>query len=153
MQRDLEQQRPPFPLDAVSGPSFPLTVKVLATALMAALVVAGTDALAGEMPVPFRSFDVVEWGFLTAIVAVIGASYWGILTSRTRCDGISIEQTWLWRKKVDIADITQLKLVGLAGMDWLIVPRLVVRTGYGLTTFQAADPAVLARFRLLAHGG
>jgi hypothetical protein len=74
------------------------------------------------------------------------------MTSQTRFDGESIEQTWLWRKKVMLAEISQLKLIRVRGLEWLIVPRLVVRTGFGLTTFHAGDPAVLARFKLLAHG-
>lgn len=94
-----------------------------------------------------------EWGFLVAVAAVVGSGYWGILTSRTSCDGQCIEQTWLWRKKVNIADITQVKLISVPGLSWLVVPRLVVRAGYGLTTFHAGDPAVHARFRLLARGG
>ena len=90
--------------------------------------------------------------FLLAVLVVIGTGYWGILTSRTRFDGQSIEQSWLWRKRVELAEITQVKLIRVPGMAWLIVPRLVVRTSFGLTTFHAGDAAVLEQFRRLAHG-
>ena len=74
------------------------------------------------------------------------------MNGRTSCDGLAIEQTWLWRKKVRLADITQIKLISVPGLNWLVVPRLVVRTGFGLTTFHAGDPAVYSRFKLLAYG-
>ena len=135
---------------AVAGPAFPIVVKLLASALMLALVGSGTAALhdhRSETPLTLSGI-----GFLLAVAAVIGSGYWGILTSRTRVDGESIEQTWLWRKRVRLAEITQLKLLSIPGLGWLIVPRLIVRTGFGLTTFHAGNPAVLACFRRLAYG-
>ncbi len=150
LQRDHPRTGPPF--DLVSGPSFPLHIKVLATVLMVALVVFGTLAFVGQVQSQARTVAAGEWGFLLAVAAVIGSGYWGILTSRTSCDAECIEQTWLWRKKVNIADISQVKLIDLRGLSWLVVPRLVVRAGFGLTTFHAGDAAVRERFRLLAHG-
>jgi hypothetical protein len=89
-------------------------------------------------------------GLATLLVA---AGYWGILTSRTRIDGLSIRQTWIWPKQVALAELTQVKLIQVPGLSWLIAPRLVVRTGgLMLTTFHAADPSVLAAFRRLAYG-
>lgn len=151
-QRELQQQIGAG-FEAVSGPSFPRAVKGLATGLVVALLVFAAMALTGPAGEAARPLAAGDIGFVVAAALVIGSGYWGILTSRTSIDGQHIEQTWLWHKKVAIADITQVKLVRLPGLDWLVVPRLVVRTGYGLTTFQTGDPAVLARFRLLAHGG
>ena len=150
-QRELQQQVGTA-VEAVSGPSFPVAVKALATILVVALVAFGSTTLISPVGEATRSLTARDIGFLAALALVIGSGYWGILTSRTSIDGEHIEQTWLWHKTVDIADITQLKLVRVPGLDWLVVPRLVVRTGFGLTTFQAGDPAVLSRFRLLAHG-
>lgn len=142
----------PDVLTPVSGPSFTWLSKLLATALVVALLV-GAGMLSIRQPDSLQeSLGAQEWGFLLAVAGVIGSGYWGILTSRTCCDGLSIEQTWLWRKQVRIADITQVKLISVPGLEWLVVPRLVVRTGFGLTTFHAGDPLVLARFKLLAHG-
>lgn len=151
-QRDL-QQLAGTAFEAVSGPSFPIAVKVLSSMLVFAVVAFGLMMLFSPAEAPTRPLVAGDIGFLAALAFVIGSGYWGILTSRTSIDGEHIEQTWLWHKKVDIADITQVKLVRVPGLDWLVVPRLVVRTGYGLTTFQTGEPAVLARFRLLAHGG
>ncbi|GEM_PF-2761479 len=124
----------------------------MANALVLALIVFGSMTLTGASETQARALAASEWGLLAAVAAVIGSGYWGILTSRTCCDGECIEQSGLWRRKVRIADITQVKLIAVPGLSWLVVTRLVVRTGHGLTTFHAGDPAVLLRFRLLAHG-
>ena len=134
----------------VEGPSFPLTLKVLATALVAAVICfawLGWDAQVwGAMGWGGRGFAVVALG------VVIGG-YLGILTSRTSFDGQTIEQSWLWKKKVALPEITQLKLIHVRGLEWLVVPRLVVRRGaLGLMTFHVADPQVLKRLGILAYG-
>lgn len=139
-------------LTPVSGPSFPIVVKVLATAWMLGLLLFGVLALTGPSQAPAKALSSAEWGFLVAVGLVIASGYWGILTSHTSIGDQYIEQTWLWRKKVNIAEISQVKLISVRGLEWLMTPRLVVRTGFGLTTFHAADPTVLHRFRLLAHG-
>lgn len=135
----------------VEGPSFPPTVKGLATVLVVGLLVLGWQVV-GRRP-----WDHVEGPaglFLLAATAVIASGYWGILTSRTRIDGRCIRQSWLWPKEVALADITQVKLLEVAALSWLVVPRLVVRSGnMNLTTFHTADPQVLAALRLLAYGG
>ena len=113
----------------VSGPAFPVVVKVLATVLMVGLVVAGALAAIGGVSGP--PLAAAHWGFLAAVAAVVGTGYWGMMTSRTRFDGVSIEQTWIWNKKILVAEITQLKLVSVPGLNWLIVPRLMVRTRFG----------------------
>jgi len=142
-----------FALEAVSGPSFPVSVKIMASALMLALLVFGAMTGLGPTAAQVPALAAGEWVFLVAVAAVIGTGYWGIMTGRTSCDGQAIEQTWLWHKKVQLTDITQVKLISVAGLHWLVVPRLVVRTGFGLTTFHAGDAAVFSRFKLLAHGG
>lgn len=152
-QRDLQQQAGAA-FDAAQGPSFPIATRLLSTLLVVGLATMGAVTWFGaaQSEVLQEGLGAAQVGFLLAVLAVVGSGYWGILTSRTRIDGEQIEQSWLWRKKVRIAEITQLKLISVPGLDWLIVPRLVVRTGYGLTTFHTGDPAVLARFRMLAHG-
>lgn len=152
LQRDLQQQVAAR-LPVVSGPSYPRAVKLLAFVLTFSVAAAGVIAMTGEVASSFGAPGVAEWGFLVSVAAVIGAGCWGVLTSQTRCDHEWIEQTWLWRKRVPIADITQLKLIRIPGLYWLFVPRLVVRTSTGITTFQAASPQVVDRFRLLAYGG
>lgn len=135
---------------ACEGPSFPVASKWLATTLVAGLLV-WTARVADAL-----THAELGWGgiaFLAAVFVVIGASYWAMLSSRTSVDGTHIRQTWLWTKQVAIADITQIKLIHVPLLSWLIAPRMVVRAkGLGLFTFHAAGPDVLRVFGLLAHG-
>lgn len=136
---------------AVEGPSFPKTVKLLASAIVVGMV----GALGAAAPDALNSMrkDPGSGLFILSALGVVLAGYVGILKSRTRFDGVLIEQSWLWRKQVAVRDITQVKLIHLRWLSWIIVPRLLVRTGsVGLTTFHAADPQVLAAFRRLAYG-
>lgn len=140
---------PPNRPAAIAGPSFPPFVKALASLLVLALLVWGIGVVQQwQGPLPSAG----EAGFLAAVLAVVASGYWGILRSRTRIDGEAIEQSWLWRKRVPLAEITQVKLICVPGLAWLIVPRLVVRSGWGLTTFHAGDAALLSAFRRLALG-
>jgi len=137
--------------ERVEGPSFPLAVKVMATLLLLGLAVQGWQVIDRQ---PWRDLGWQAGSFLLAAGVVIVSGYWGILTSRTSIDGRCIRQTWLWPKEVVLADITQVKLLHVPGLSWLVVPRLVVRSGtMNLTTFHAADARVLAALRLLAYGG
>lgn len=134
----------------VEGPSFPVTIKVAATALVAALAYFAWHALDAAA---WSALDTGGRLFLFAASGVAASGWWGVLTSRTRFDGTQISQSWLWAKSVQLRDVTQVKLIHLRGLEWLVVPRLLVRAGgLGLTTFHASDPAVLAAFRRLAYG-
>lgn len=74
-----------------------------------------------------------------------------ILTSRTRIDDTHISQTGIWPRKVAIANISQLKMIHVPRLTWLIAPRLVVRTGLtGWYVFHAAEDPVIQRFWALS---
>ena len=140
---------PVLPL-RVEGPSFSTSLKVLATLAMLALAAGGWNVVAqgawGQMD---RSSQLV----IGAAMLVIAAAYGGILTSHTSIDGQRISQSGLWNKEVRLADLTQVKLIAVPGLAWLIAPRLVVRDGgLLLTTFHVADKRVLAAVRRLAYG-
>lgn len=132
------------------GPAFPLLVKVLAVAVVAATLGWGLRA-ADELAA-------VSWTFMAgsmlvlAIVMVLWCVWW-ILRSRTSIDATHIRQSWMWDKQVAIDDITQARLVGVPYLAWLIAPRLVVRAkGRGLFVFHAADPRVLGAMASLVLG-
>jgi hypothetical protein len=149
LQRQLQQQGDGAELPLAEGPAFPAPVKALATILVLTLALWGAMVLAD----PGASLpDREGWAFLCAACAVVAFGYGHILFSRTRFDGRGITQSGLWRKHVALSEITQLKLICVPGLTWLIVPRLVVRADFGLTNFCAGDPAVLAQFRRLAYG-
>lgn len=93
----------------------------------------------------------VAFGFLGGGTLIVLAGYYGMMVGRTRIDADTIRQRWLWTKRVDLAEVTHIKLVLIPKLSWLIVPRLIVRTkGWGVTTFQAADPRLIEAFYRLA---
>ena len=136
--------------DAAEGPAFPLTVKMLASLLIAALAFWGIRA--------FDQMTGARWStaaavFMGVTLCVIGLCYYWILRSRTAIDTDSIRQSWMWPKQVALADITQAKFIYVPYLQWLIAPRLMVRArGHGLFVFHAADPQVLQRFAHLSLG-
>jgi hypothetical protein len=74
------------------------------------------------------------------------------LCSRTKIDAVNIEQSWLWTKKVALAEISQAKFIYIPYLSWLIAPRLVVRASRGVYVFPAADRHVLEAFARLSLG-
>lgn len=136
----------------VEGPAFPVLLRVLASVLVLSLVVSGLSLL---LQGHGRGLSGEAWGLLVAALLVVGCGFWAILVSRTRIDGTHIRQRWLWRKEVALADITQLKLILVPGLSWLVVPRLLVRVrGMALpTTFQLGNAELVSACRKLAYGG
>lgn len=135
----------------VEGPAYPVVIKSFATVLVAALLERGWRML-GTMDWPALSTGAT--GLLVGGLLVVALGYWEILTSRTVVGAASIRRRSLWSHEVRFEDIAQVKLVRVPGLDWCVVPRLVVRTrGFGIVTFRAGDARVLEAFRRLAHGG
>jgi hypothetical protein len=59
----------------------------------------------------------------------------------------------LLRRSVAIEDIVQLKLLRLRGLEWIMTPRLVVRTrGSFSCSCHCADAGLLKAFEQLAYG-
>lgn len=136
--------------EPIEGPSFSFAMKMLASNLVGWLGLAAWRVIADGALSSWDDSTRIAMGMALIIVFV---SYIGILTSRTGIDGQTIHQRGLWSKEVRLADITQIKLIALPGLGWLIAPRLVVRAGgLTVTTFHAGDPRVLAAFRRLAYG-
>ena len=149
LNQDSAQEHSDQPL-ALEGASFSPVLKGLATVMVMALATGTWRAMSlGE----WKQLDSQSLGVVGFLALVILAGYWGIVTSRTHIDGLGLRQTWLWEKKVKLAEITQLKLIHVQGLSWLIAPRLVVRTqGIGVTTFHVADAKLLEACRKLAYG-
>ena len=149
---DEHVQNPPEPVLSlqIEGPSFSNSMKVLATLAMLALASGGWDLVAQGA---WGQMDGSSQLVVGAAMIVIAAAYGGMLTGRTSIDGQHLRQTGLWTKQVRLADLTQVKLIAVPGLAWLIAPRLVVRDGgLLLTTFHVADKQVLAAVRRLAYG-
>ena len=86
-------------------------------------------------------------GWPLAALAVMLYTWWQIITSRTTLTGVTLHQSWIWDKKVELRELAYAKLIRVPGLDWLIAPRLYVRTLLGkFAVFYAADAAMLAEF-------
>ncbi|MBI2771675.1 MAG: hypothetical protein HYX47_18765 [Burkholderiales bacterium] len=135
---------------SIEGPAFSPAFKLLASAL-----VFGTAGwfvqlwLAGK--VSGGAVSIFTW-FLAAMCMML-YTWWCIVRSVTRLDGQDLQQTWMWNKKMELRELAYGKLIRVRGFDWLIAPRLYVRTLMGkFAVFYATDPAMIAEFeRLVAE--
>jgi hypothetical protein len=142
---------PPFRFvpaaQGVSGPSFTRTFKALAT-----VVVFGTVGwfawlwLDGRIESGLNS--IATW--FAAGAAMMLYTWWHILRSTTRLDAGALHQSWVWDKNMELRELAYGKLIRVRGLEWLIAPRLYVRTLMGkFAVFYAADPDMLAEFERL----
>ena len=141
------------PLNAppVEGAAFTPTIKALSVLLVLGIAVYVVRLWPED---GWLSLGWQSLGFMAATLVVVLACLGYICWSRVRMDDTHIEQTWVWRKRVAIAEISQLKLIYVPYMSWFIAPRLVVRLGVtGWYVFHAADQRVLQRFYQLALRG
>ena len=73
-----------------------------------------------------------------------------IYRSKTTLTDNTLKQTWIWDKEVVLPELVYAKLIRIKGLDWLIAPRLYVRTMMGkFTVFYTADKAMIAEFQKL----
>ncbi len=136
---------------AVEGAAFSPTFKLLAT-----LIVGGCVAwlvrlwMAGAL----GSARTTGTGWLLAGLVLMVWTWFSILVSHTRLDADKgLYQRWIWDKHMPLDDLAYGKLVRVRGLDWLIAPRLYVRTLMGkFAVFYAATPELVAEFeRLVAE--
>lgn len=65
--------------------------------------------------------------------------------------GGKLKQTWIWDKEVNLKEVAYAKLIRFRGFDWLIAPRLYVRTVMGkFTVFYAASPCMIEELKKLS---
>lgn len=127
--------------------AFPTALRWLCAAMFIALVAAGVCA--------FPALYSVKWTppslllLLAAWVCIAWMGYW-LLQSRTRIEGDTLVQTWLWTKRIRASDVVQMKLVHIRALEAVLAPRLLVRRrGGSITWFHAADADVLRAFMML----
>ncbi|MBC7957934.1 MAG: hypothetical protein H7Y33_18955 [Cytophagales bacterium] len=132
----------------LEGPAFTPLVKALASALVLGMAFYGWRVLPQLLA---QRSSWVAWVFLLMMVVFVLVCYAWILRSRTSISESHIHQTWVTDKQVALADITQIKLIHIPRLAWLISPRLMVKTRMpGTMVFHTADPQVLAAFDRLA---
>ncbi len=121
---------------------------LLATALVATACIwlarawmAGTFASAGRG-------QLLAW--FGCAVALMLYTWWHIVTGRTTLTADGLHQTWVWDKRMDLRELAYGKLIRVPGLDWLIAPRLYVRTLMGkFAVFYACDAAMIEDFKRL----
>ena len=144
---------PPFrfsPRDAgASGPAFSVPFKVMAT-----LIVMGCAAAFIQMWIAGKAVGGAAGGgwFIAGLLLVV-YTWFCILRSTTRIDATGLHQTWVWDKHMELSELAYGKLIRVRGLEWLIAPRLYVRTLMGkFAVFYAASPAMVAEFeRMVAE--
>ncbi|GAB4116944.1 MAG: hypothetical protein Fur0014_18750 [Rubrivivax sp.] len=136
----------------IEGPSFPWRVRALATALLAAVLALGLRAATQVRAEAVETATALGAAVLLASV-VLG--WLSILRSRTVLDDEAVTQRWLFRRRVKLADITEVRLVAPASpLRWFVVPRLMVRTGgLRVTAFHLGDERLIAAMRALLERG
>ncbi len=136
---------------SVSGPAFSRPFKALAIAIVGGCAIwlfrlwqTGNLSSSGGW-----QSNGLGWTF--AAMALLGWTLWAILTSRTSLSSTTLLQTWIWDKSVELNDLAFCKLIRVPGLDWLIAPRLYVRTLMGkISVFYAAQGPLLAEFERLS---
>jgi len=94
----------------------------------------------------------VNLAWFLAAMAMLLWCWWAMVRSVTTVDDKQLHQTWVWDKRMVLDDLASAKLVRVRGFEWLIAPRLYVRTFVGkMGIFYAADPALVAEFERLVQ--
>lgn len=133
----------------VRGPAFIPLIKIGASILIGALFfyVFNRLAILGR-----ESIDSVTLGLYgVATVMCAWVAYW-ILFSVTTVTDTCIEQTWLWKKRVELSRVTYAKLIYLPYLSWLIAPRLVLKTGLSVYVFHGATRELVEAFAAITLG-
>jgi hypothetical protein len=136
--------------EAVEGQAFSLPFKLLAT-----VIVGGCAYWLAQLwsVGALGSARTGGLGWFLAGIALMGWTWFHIMTSRTRIDRKGLHQRWIWDKHMALDDLAFGRLIRVRGLDWLIAPRLYVRTLVGkFAVFYAATPELIAEFeRLVAE--
>ncbi len=135
----------------VTGPAFSWTFRLLTVALVGGvgfwLFELWWQGKFGDRS-GLESVRAAGWFVLGWLLMVWTA--WHVLKSRTTLDATGLHQTWIWDKHLPLDDLAYGKLIRVRGLDWLMAPRLYVRTLMGkFSVFYAADPAMLEEFERL----
>ena len=131
----------------VEGPAFSPVFRLLASAIVAGCALGLAQLWALGALGSARTSGV---GWFIAGLGVMTWTWVAILRSRTRIDSHGLYQRWIWDKRMPFDDLAYGKLIRVRGLDWLVAPRLYVRTLMGkFTVFYGATPELIAEFERL----
>lgn len=131
------------PEKTVSGPSYGLWFKVLATLLSLSLAAYGASI---ALRSPQMDFGFGAKSLLIGAALMLAISHYWFIRSRITIDENGITQTWLFNRHVAWREVTSAKMIGIPLATWLFPPRLVVRTGSSIATFHGGSREVLIEF-------
>jgi hypothetical protein len=130
----------PFPAP-VSGPAYPLALRLGASLLTVLILVAGAAALDALAQQPPRA-----WLLPGAGLAVLASSYYFLMRSVTTIDERGIRQSGLIEKRVDWSELRSARVAGFG-----TARRLLVRTDSGkFRVFFGGTPELAQAFVAIA---
>ena len=130
-----------LPEGAVSAPAFSRTFKLIASVVVLLAWAWAWQLWFLDVLVP----SLQSSGWVVAALALMSYTLWHVLRGRTQLSALTIEQSWVWAKRMELSQLAYVKLVRLRGLEWLVAPRLYTRSFTGrMTVFYTADPALLA---------
>lgn len=131
------------------GPAFGIGFRVIASSLMVILTVWGIRVLMDPALGPFDR-NIVGGALLA--YGLLLYMWWTMMRSTTTLTDSMLSQTWFWSKSVPLAQISYAKFLRLRGLEWLVAPRIYVRTGPGpFVSFFAASPEMWEEFEAMAR--
>lgn len=135
----------PLADDAVlESPAYPRLLRVLAVVIVIDMIGLGLWSLPSLRSTAWSTGSLLVLSL--AAVGVVWMGYW-IVYSRTRLEGNVLSQTWLWNRRAEAREVTQLKLVHWRPLQRIMAPRLLVRRRNGaIAWFHSADPRLLTAF-------
>lgn len=131
--------------DAVlESPAYPRLLRVLAVVIVIDMIALGLWSLPSLRSTSWSTGSLLVLSL--AAIGVVWMGYW-IVYSRTRLEGNVLSQTWLWNRRAEAREVTQLKLVHWRPLQRIMAPRLLVRRRNGaIAWFHSADPRLLTAF-------
>lgn len=133
----------------VEGPAFSWFFKLLGCAMALGCALWFAWLLqTGKLVIGSRA----GWAYLLGAQAILVWTVWHICTSVSRITAAAIAQSWIWRKEVAIADLAYAKFIRVRGLEWLVAPRLYVRTVLGkFSIVYVATPTLWAECERLVR--
>jgi len=133
---------------AVSGHAFGRTFRTIATALILVLVAWAIRVITQNGA---ANADPTLLSWMVAGCGLVIAMWWVMIRSTTSLSTDNLTQTWFWKKSTPLAEIGYAKFMRVKGLEWLIAPRLYVRTGHGpFKTYYAGDPGLWSAFEAMS---
>ena len=131
---------------SVETAAFSRTFKALATT-----IVLGCSVAIGQLWWhPERGTGGITASWFLAGWLLMSITWWFILRSTTCLDLQGLHQSWIWDKHMSFDELAYGKLIRVKKLEWLIAPRLYVRTlDAKFTVIYAASPEMLVQFERL----